>query len=93
MCIFYLYWFLQACVRKFHLFFTLRVAALKSPVHHTYIVQIIFSFWSFEISEDILRNQDISFGLDRTFLTNIMIMDNTSLPIDYPGEGANVNGQ
>ena len=28
------------------------------------IVQIIFSFWSFEISEGILRNQKIIFGLD-----------------------------
>ena len=28
------------------------------------IVQIIFSFWSFEIREDILRNQKIIIGLD-----------------------------
>ena len=28
------------------------------------IVQIIFSFWSFEISENILRNQKIIIGLD-----------------------------
>ena len=28
------------------------------------IVQIIFSVWSFEISEDILRNQKIIIGLD-----------------------------
>ena len=28
------------------------------------IVQIIFSFWSFEISEGILRNQKIIIGLD-----------------------------
>ena len=28
------------------------------------IVQIIFSFWSFEISEGILRNQIIIIGLD-----------------------------
>ena len=35
----------------------------KSP-RTSYIVQIIFSFWSFEISEGILRNQKIIFGLD-----------------------------
>ena len=28
------------------------------------IVQIIFSFWSFEISEGILRNQKLIIGLD-----------------------------
>ena len=28
------------------------------------IVQIIFSFWSFQISEDILRNQKFLIGLD-----------------------------
>ena len=35
----------------------------KSP-RTSYIVQIIFSFWSFEISEGILRNQKIIIGLD-----------------------------
>ena len=29
-----------------------------------FIVQIIFSFWSFEIREDILRNHKIIIGLD-----------------------------
>ena len=28
------------------------------------IVQVIFSFWSFEISEDILRNQNLIIGQD-----------------------------
>ena len=28
------------------------------------IVQVIFSFWSFEISEDILRNQKLIVGQD-----------------------------
>ena len=35
----------------------------KSP-RTSSIVQIIFFFWSFEISESILRNQEIIFGLD-----------------------------
>ena len=35
----------------------------KSP-RTSSIVQIIFSFWSFEISEGILRNQKIIIGLD-----------------------------
>ena len=35
----------------------------KSP-RTSSIVQIIFSFWSFEISEDILRNQKFIIGLD-----------------------------
>ena len=35
----------------------------KSP-RTSSIVQIIFSFWSFEICEDILRNQKIIIGLD-----------------------------
>ena len=39
------------------------VAAIKSP-RTSSIVQIIFSFRSFEISEDILRNQKIIIGLD-----------------------------
>ena len=33
----------------------------KSP-RTSFIVQIIFSFWSFEISEDILRNQKFIIG-------------------------------
>ena len=35
----------------------------KSP-RTSFIVQIIFSFWSFEIREDILRSQKIVKGLD-----------------------------
>ena len=40
------------------------------------IVQIIFSFWSFEVSEDIMRNQNLILGLDSfykqiTFLVSI----------------------
>ena len=38
----------------------------KSP-RTSSIVQIIFSFWSFEISEGILRNQKIIIGLDSFF--------------------------
>ena len=34
------------------------------------IVQIIFAFWSFEISEDILRNLKIISGLD-SFRTSV----------------------
>ena len=32
--------------------------------HKSSVVQIIFSFWSFEIRKDILRNQNIIVGLD-----------------------------
>ena len=35
----------------------------KSP-RTSSIVQVLFSFWSFEISEDILRNQKLNFGQD-----------------------------
>ena len=35
----------------------------KSP-RTSFIVQVIFSFWSFEISEDILRNQKLIIGQD-----------------------------
>ena len=43
----------------------------KSP-HTASIVQIIFSFWSFEIREGILRNQKIIIGFELLihFLTN-----------------------
>ena len=33
----------------------------KSP-RTSFIAQVIFSFWSFELSEDILRNQKFIFG-------------------------------
>ena len=37
----------------------------KSPLSCTSsIVQILFTFWSFEISEDIMKNQKIIVGLD-----------------------------
>ena len=48
----------------------------------------IFSFWSFEISEDILRNQKFIIGF--MFITNVLYiwshLDNISLCIDYPVE-------
>ena len=57
------------------------------------IVQIIFSFWSFEISKGILRNQKFIIGLD-SFLTNVQyiwpLLDNTSLCIDYPVESCKI---
>ena len=51
-----------------------RVAALKCPPppRTSSIVQIIFSFWSFEISVCILRNQKFIIGLD-SFLINFYI--------------------
>ena len=52
-------------------------------------VQIIFSFWSFEISEGILRNQKIIIGFDSFSYQCLYIwlcLDNTSLCIDYPVE-------
>ena len=64
----------------------------KSP-RISSIVQIIFSFWSFEISEDNLRNQIFIIGLD-SFLTNVLYiwlcLDNTSLLIDYIVESCNI---
>ena len=36
----------------------------KNSPRTSSIVQIIFSFWSFEISEDIQRNQKFIIGLD-----------------------------
>ena len=53
------------------------------------IVQIIFSFWSFEISEGILRNQKFITGLDsfsNQRLIYLACLDNTSLCLDYPVE-------
>ena len=43
---------------------TLPVKLRKSFPRTSSIVQVIFSFWSFEISEDILRNQKLIIGLD-----------------------------
>ena len=36
----------------------------KKSLRTSSIVQIVFSFWSLEISEDILRNQKFIVGLD-----------------------------
>ena len=60
----------------------------KSPLT-SFIVHIIFSVWSFEISEGILRNQKFIIGLDsfsnRRFIYLAgLCLDNTSLSIDYP---------
>ena len=56
----------------------------KSP-RTSSIVQIIFSFWSFEISEGILRNQKLIIGLDsfsNQCLYIWLCLDNTSPCID-----------
>ena len=37
---------------------------LKTSPRTSSIVQILYSFWSFEIDEGILRNQKFIFGLD-----------------------------
>ena len=53
------------------------------------IVQIIFSFWSFEISGGILRNQNIINGLDsfsKKYLIFCTHLYFTSLCNDYPIE-------
>ena len=39
------------------------------------VVQIIFSFWSFEISEGILRNQKIIIGLDSFSNQRLIYLD------------------
>ena len=61
----------------------------KSP-RTSSIVQIIFSFWTLEISEGILRNQKIIIGLDSfsNHCSNIFgpHLDFTSLCIDYAVE-------
>ena len=58
----------------------------KSP-RTSSIAQIIFSFWSFEISEDILRNQKLIIGLDsfsnQHFICVWPNLNKTSLCIDY----------
>ena len=64
------------------------VAALKiSPISS--IVQIIFSFWSLEISEGIPRNQKYIIGLDSFSIQRFIYLtclDNTSLCLDSPVE-------
>ena len=60
----------------------------KSP-RASSIVQIIFSFRSFEISEGILRNQKINIGLDsfsNQSLLYLASLDYTKFFIDYPVE-------
>ena len=57
----------------------------KSP-RTSPIVQIIFSFWSFKITEDILRVHKFIIGLDsfsNQCLTHLAQSDDTSLCIDY----------
>ena len=65
----------------------------KSP-RTSSIVQIIFSFRSFEISEGILRNQKFIIGLDFILLTNVLCiwfcLDNISLCIDYSFESCKI---
>ena len=58
-------------------------------------MQIIFSFWSFEISEGILRNQKLNIGLDsfsnhRIINVYLALLDNTRLFIDYHVEKVQV---
>ena len=57
------------------------------------IVQIIFSFWSFEISEGILSYKKIIIGLG-TFsnqrFTQWLYLDNTSLFVDFPVESGKI---
>ena len=62
----------------------------KSP-RTSSIVQIIFSYWSFEISERILRNQKITIGLDSFSNQRLMThLDYTSHCIDYPVENCKI---
>ena len=50
----------------------------KSP-HTSSIVQIKFSFWSFEISECVLRNLKITFGFDSFSNQCLIYLD----PLEY----------
>ena len=56
------------------------------------IVQIIFSFWSFDISESILRNPKFIIGLDS--LTNVLYiwlcLDDNRFCIDFPIESCKI---
>ena len=70
--------------------------ACKSSPSNSPIVQIIFFFWSFDISEGILRNLKIMIGLD-TSSSNLDFkkyigphLVNTSLCIDYPVESCKI---
>ena len=65
----------------------------KSP-RTSSIVQVIFSSWSFEISEDILRNQKFTIVKDSLSYHCLYIwshLDNTSLCIDYPVESCKIS--
>ena len=90
---------LQVCCK--HLLYTLwfmgvklvnKLYINKSP-RTSSIVQVIFSFWCFEISEDILRNQNLLL-VKIHFLTNIYHiwsnLDTTSICIDYPVESCKI---
>ena len=54
----------------------------RSP-HTSFIVQIKFSFWSFEIS-DYSEKPEINYRSNRRFIC--LILDNTGHCIDYPVE-------
>ena len=65
--------------------------ACKSSSSNSPIVQIIFFFWSFDISEGILRNLKIMIGLDTSSNQDFKKyigphLVNTSLCIDYAVE-------
>ena len=58
------------------------------------IVQIIFSVWSFEISEGILRSRKIIIGLDSFTNQRLIILvpfGYFSLCIDYPFKRCKIN--
>ena len=64
-----------------------RAAALKKSPGTSFIVQITFSFWSFEISGGIPRNQKIIKGLDSFTKQHLLFwphFDFASLCNDYP---------
>ena len=59
---------------------------LKKSPRTSSIVQIIFSFWSIEISKGILRNQKLFIDLDSFSNQHLIYLahsDNSSLCIDY----------
>ena len=62
----------------------------KQSPRTSFIVQFIFSFWSFEVSDGILRNRKIILGIDSfTKQRSIYIwphLDYICLRIDYPVE-------
>ena len=61
----------------------------SNDVRFPSIVQIIFCFWPFEISEGILMNQKFIIGLDsfsNQRFKNLVNLDDTGLSIDFPVE-------